>query len=49
MNRTNNTKSKVEDKDFPTIQECLRLIGLKEVTANVFCVPNSKKSEIRPA
>ncbi|WP_162628080.1 hypothetical protein [Arcticibacterium luteifluviistationis] len=45
------TKNKQKSKDnvnesFINIHDCLKLIGMKEVTANVYALPSRKKKEL---
>lgn len=37
--------SKVADDKVPDLRDVLRMIGIQEVTANVFSLPNKKKKD----
>ncbi|MCU0326752.1 MAG: hypothetical protein MUF45_16135 [Spirosomaceae bacterium] len=37
--------SKIADDKVPDLRDVLRMIGIQEVTANVFSLPNKKKKD----
>lgn len=51
MKQVTNTLENSNNQSGLGIKECLRLIGIKELTANIYAVPQGKKpkTELLPA
>lgn len=40
------SKNNTTEESFLNIHDCLKLIGMKEVTANVYALPSKKKKAL---
>ena len=40
----NKAKNETSEKEIITIHDCLKMIGMKELAANVYAIPTKKKA-----